>query len=77
MEAELLGGTTTQDGANIIKQVGLGGELTLLGLIPCGAKSLATWDDGYFDQRIAKFKQPADGGMTSLMDSYCSTLLKG
>ncbi len=76
METEFLSCAATEDRANIIQQMSLSGELTLLGLIPSRAESLATWDNGNLDQRIAELKQPADSGMTSLMDSYGATLLK-
>ena len=55
---ELLGSSSTEDGAHLVEHLLLGGYLSLFGQIPCRSESLSAWYDGYLDEGVGISQVP-------------------
>ena len=74
---EFLGSSPSQRGTHLVEHLLAGGDLALLGQIPGSAQGTATRHDGHLDQRVGVLQQPADRGMSGLVEGDGAFLLGG
>ena len=67
-DEELFGGAASEEGAHLVEHGLLGLEHTLFGQIPGSTEGLTARYDRDLDQRVGKFGEPRDGGVTGLVD---------
>ncbi len=76
-DKQFFGGPATQSGTHFIQHLFPGGQLPFFWQVPGRTQGLTPRDNGHFDERMGKFEQPAQCGMTGFVYGNGTAFLGG